>query len=430
MEDAGNEIIVADLARFLLKYFADRFVSTSLLKYFMKVSETLRLTNPVRWFIALLCIVGSLAWGLTICSQCAHEQPDTANFCTHCGARLAAGETQKTDVAGEKEEVAQENKAAAADGDGDVAEHELLTIIRAATRDDVLLGREYLEKGRPDVARALLLNALALNAVAPEALTVEQGEHIMQEISQCEQKMSLGNAACQDCNGSGKRIIRFSQLTSDEETSMSTGQTCPTCQGTGRVRKTRSVNDMKYVLGQARQQMEQALSARGRVTLGGAWVPSELPGLLDQNAEARLRHAAAAPCQACQGLGRTDCNRCNNLGTITCTARGCNQGMVIREELRRPGTRTEVRRREPCTVCAGTARVECPRCQGAGSITCSSCQGTGKRPLCSACGGDGVSTCRNCRGTGKLRNGADCVQCGGGGVARCPTCRGDGYRGR
>lgn len=355
---------------------------------------------------------------LTICSQCAHEQPEGANFCTHCGARLAADGAQ----------AGAEAPPAAAKSSAEALDRTVL--VSEAVREDVLRGREYVAEGRPDVARAVLGNALALAAVEPTALTLAQGEQLLAEIRLCEQNLALTSVPCPACEGSGKRTLRFSQLTRDAETTLATGQTCPTCRGTGKVRRSRSISDLKFVLGQARQQAEQALRARGRIPVGNAWVPPELPALLEDAAEARLRHAAAAPCPVCQGLGRTDCARCGNTGTMPCTARGCDQGWVVREELNRLDARTEIRRREPCAACQGTARVQCPHCQGSGTLTCRSCNGTGKRPACPACGGDGTAKCRACRGEGRKRDGTPCAECGGDGIVLCASCRGDGYRSR
>lgn len=378
-----------------------------------------------------LAVLGALTlWlrALTICPQCAHEQADAANFCTHCGAALRAGgispvRPQEGGPAGTAGDVPSGSPAGTSSGP-------LADLVSGAVVADVQLGREWLASGRPDVARAVFANALAVSAADPTALTPQQGERLLAELRQCEQLMTQASVPCPTCQGTGKRSLRFESLTGETATMTAGGQACPACNGSGSVRRNRSADDMKYVVGQARQQAEQALRSRGRVPVGGAWVPVGLVPLLDDATGARLRKAAAPPCVACQGLGRTDCKKCGNTGFVPCTAKGCDQGWVVREELNQLDERTALKRRERCAACGGSARVACPDCHGVGSLTCKACNGTGKAPACTACGGEGLAPCRACRGEGKKRDGSVCAECGGDGVALCPSCRGDGTRSR
>ncbi len=372
-------------------------------------------------FLALGC--AALLRALTICQQCAHEQPDQANFCAHCGAAQGAGErTRRSEVV---------DAAPAAGNDGAEARADPVSsveLVREAVLHDVRLGRELRAEGRAEVARVVLANALALTAVEPTALTAEQGEQLMVEVRECEQQLVRAARPCPGCQGSGRRSLRFETLTGEAGTLASTAQQCLTCRGSGQIRRNRSVEDLKFLLGQATRQAEQALRARGRAPVGGAWVPQALLPLLTVESEARLRRAAAAPCAACQGIGRTDCRRCGNTGFTPCTARGCEQGWTIRQDLNVLDSRATVRRRERCGTCAGSARVPCADCRGVGALTCRTCNGDGKRPNCARCAGDGVAPCRTCRGTGVLRDNSPCGECGGGGRTLCAVCRGDGYR--
>lgn len=374
-----------------------------------------------RVLAAVLCVAGAWAAALTICPQCAHEQPDGANFCTHCGASLREGVATQPGPAAS-------GAAGAAVATGLTIDTN--AVVAQAVAADVALARELAAQNRAEVARAVFANALAVSSIAPTALTPEQGEQILRELRQSEQRVTQATSACPACEGSGRRAVRFEGLTGEAGTLTATGQNCPTCGGSGQLRRTRSMDDLKFVLGQARQQAELALRSRGRVPVGGAWVPPELQALLDDALETRLRHAAAAPCAACQGLGRSDCRGCGNSGYVPCKAKGCEQGWVVKEDLNALGATSVIKRREPCAECAGSGRVACAACQGAGGVACKDCNGSGKRPVCTACGGVGTATCRACRGKGVQRDGTPCRDCGGDGVGLCVSCRGDGYRSR
>ncbi len=375
-------------------------------------------------WLAVGCSV--LLRALTICGQCGHEQPGRANFCTHCGAavRMTEGGSSRDEPVAAP--VAEEEAPVRPVGPDDKP----LELVRDAVLQDVNLGRELLAEGRAEVARAVLANALALSAVEPAALSTAQGEQLMIEIRQCEQQLVQATMACPACQGSGRRSLRFETLTGESHAVAATGGQCLTCRGSGQIRRNRSIDDLKFLLGQAARQSEQALRARGRVPVGGAWIPPALQPLLTVESEARLRRAAAAPCTECQGIGRADCRRCGNTGFTPCTARGCEQGLTVRQDLNVLDSRSAIRRRETCGTCGGSARVPCTDCRGAGALTCRVCNGDGKRPNCPRCAGDGLAECRTCRGSGLLRDNTPCGDCEGGGRALCPVCRGDGFRGR
>lgn len=375
--------------------------------------------------VAGLCVA---VRALTVCPQCAHEQADSANFCTHCGAALRTGVGTGVQAA------ASAATAPPAVGGGDPgnapAASDADALVAQVLVEDVKLGRELVAAGRPEVARAVFGNALAVSAVSPTAMTPAQGEQLMGEVRRCEQLLTQASVACAACEGTGKRALRLDSLTGDAGSVAATGQNCITCRGTGQTQRTRSADDLKFVLGQARQQADLALRSRSRVPVGGAWIPAALRTLLTDETETRLRHAAAAPCDACQGIGRTDCAACGNTGFVACKAKGCAQGWVVKDALNKLDNVTALKRRERCAQCGGSARVACAACHGVGAVTCKTCSGSGKRAVCTACGGNGTGTCRACRGEGKKRDGTPCGECGGDGVALCPTCRGDGYRSR
>ncbi len=400
-----------------------------------------------RMILVAVALIGTWLMAFIICPQCAYEQPKDANFCAHCGANLrpAASQPARPDTA--PADQTQENVPAAtapgvpaptiatpapagtAAAPGDRMEA-MLSLVSQSVLADVTLAREMVAQGRPEVARAIYANALAVSIVAPAALTPVQGEQILREMQAVDERVLQAGAPCPSCDGTGKRAMRLEALAGEATSITAAGMNCPTCNGTGNVRRTRSIDDLKYVLGQAWQQAELALRSRGRVPVGRAWVPAELANLLDTPLEARLRHAAAAPCAACQGLGRTDCRTCTNTGFVTCRAKGCENGWIEREDTNRVGLVAALKRREPCPECGATGRIACQNCQGAGGVSCRSCNGSGKRPICNACGGDGTASCRGCRGSGKLRDGTACGECGGDGLTLCRTCRGDGYRSR
>lgn len=371
------------------------------------------------------------AESLVICGSCGTEASGGAKFCSHCGAALSG--TSGTDAPAVEPAPSPANPAApAAASSVDIA-----AIGGKAAQDCVLAGRKQVQANRPDIARVLYMNALAIAGIDPAVLSPAQGEKLQEEIHVCDEKLSMIRAECPACQGSGRRSLQVTSLggstAASQTTSVSSGIRCASCNGTGKTMRRRTVGERKTALGQGTQAAETTLRSLGFVQEGNAWIPQELVPALDLAQRCRLRRAAAAPCPDCQGFGLTDCRKCGATGYIPCKAKGCENGWIVDEPLNQLDSKSvALKARKPCPMCKGTALVPCPGCSGRGALTCSKCEGTGRRSLCHACGGEGSGPCPTCRGSGTAKttaksDPAPCPTCNGTGKSFCKTCHGEGY---
>ena len=377
-------------------------------------------------FSAVLLVVvlgiAVLADGLVICGSGGREAAPGDKVCSHCHAPLpeavAAVEPVAPKPLGTME--------------APVAE-----IARKAAQNCVLAGRRQSQAGRPDVAKILYANALAIAGLDPSVLTPAQGETLLKELGECDSLLSKVRAECPACQGTGRRSMQVSSLggstSAGQTTSVSSGIRCDVCGGTGKRLRRRTVGERKAALGQGTQAAETAFRSLGFVQEGNAWIPQELVPQLDIVQRCRLRRAAAAPCSVCQGFGQVDCKKCGATGYVPCKAKGCENGMIVDEPLNSLDSKsTAIKTRKPCPVCKGSAQVPCQTCSGLGAQTCTKCEGSGRRPLCNSCGGEGLGPCASCRGTGETRAtakvaAAPCPTCNGTGKGFCKSCHGEGY---
>lgn len=375
-------------------------------------------------FFAL--VLRAAADALVICGSCGTEAAAGARFCSHCGAALAVVSAPEPEPA---PGAATTPAAGAADG-ADIA-----ALGTGAVRECVLAARKQFQEGRPDVARVLYRDALAIAGVDPGILPPAQGERLQQETDACDERLSSVLAECTACHGTGRRSLQATGLggsaVSGSAASVSSGIRCEACGGTGKRQRRRTVGERKTALGQGTQAAETVFRSLRFVQEGNAWIPQSLAPLLSLEQRCRLRRAAALPCPDCQGFGLADCRTCGATGTVPCKAKGCDNGWILSDPTSTLDSKAAaIKTRKPCPTCGGTAQVTCSACAGRGAQTCRKCEGSGRRTVCHTCGGDGTGQCASCRGTGTTRSGktdVPCTACGGTGRGFCRTCHGEGY---
>ncbi len=374
---------------------------------------------------ALLAGLALHAWALTICPDCGHEATGDETKCGHCGAALpeappaAESTTPRTAPA-------RAITAAPAAGVGT----NLAAAAFAAARADVQAARAQ-EATRADLALAGYENALALLALAGgTGQSADAGGIIVASILRCRRALGSVMRECSACKGSGKLLYAVESLTSESGTREAAGATCRVCGGSGEALTSRSGEDLRLILLQARREFALLQQGARRVAVGRAWVPADWPDRLTARQTAALRRANAEPCPRCTGFGECDCATCKGVGRVACTARGCRHGWVERQPSNTLTPKSVLKTRVPCPTCQGSAQVACLTCHGDGRTTCTACNGSGQPPRCRACGGEGLTPCRRCQGQGGEAGGAACRACGGEGVLLCATCRGDGCAAR
>lgn len=369
---------------------------------------------------ALLVGLALQAWALTICQDCGHEATEGETTCGHCGTALPKSKPDADSTVPRSRSAGPVTTAAAGVGTN------LAVEAFDAARADVQAARAQ-EATRVDLALASYENALSLLALAGgTSQPVEAGGIVVASILRCRRALGSVLRDCVTCRGSGKMIYAVESLTAERGAREAAGPTCRTCGGSGEALTSRSSEDLRVILLQARREFALLQQGAGRAAVGRVWVPAGWPARLTARQTAALRRANAEPCNRCVGFGETDCTACKGIGRVACTARGCRQGWVERQPSNTLTPKSVLKTRAPCPNCQGAAQVACLTCHGDGRATCPSCNGSGQSPRCRACGGEGLIPCRRCRGARIESDGTACRACGGEGVSLCATCRGDG----
>ncbi|MBT3193414.1 MAG: zinc-ribbon domain-containing protein [Verrucomicrobia bacterium] len=360
-----------------------------------------------------------------ICGSCGYESLDTARFCSHCGAALAASVQRGADP----------NTARSVSPEGDVPPVAPPSgpILPETVAGDMRRARAHLDLGRVDLARMFGRNALALNLLSGDDPEELRSKAILHFLEQCTKAEGRVRRRCPLCSGTGKRMMTAQTLKGESREFQVGGSQCERCAGVGTIRGAETFDERKYRLGRSDEKYRTLQQSHGRVPVGLAWVPAEVADGLKVADAVVLKRALPPPCSHCMGLGRDDCTSCRGSGKVSCGSKDCQRGMVERESL---GGQIGSRSRSgsgrslfkvKCPTCGGTALETCEKCSGSGSFLCKSCGGAGLEGICSKCGGAGLLPCRRCGGTLTYR-GESCTACRAEGSVECSSCGGTGRK--
>ena len=369
--------------------------------------------------MALMVFVScSIAIAATICGSCGYESADAARFCSHCGASVKAPTRGSTPAS--KDDVAKTEAS--------------MLISPVAVTEDMIRARDYLKQAKVGLARMFCRNALALNLLAGEAPPdVTRSQAILRFLNQCTKAEGLVSRRCPVCEGTGKRVMTASTLSGSTHEVQIGGSRCERCKGSGSIRGGETIDERKYRDSRSAEQYRILQQSYGRLPVGLVWVPGGAVDALKTADRVALKRALPPPCSRCAGIGRADCKTCRGSGSVTCGAKGCEQGLVERKPDRgRLGSRSASGSgksvpKHKCVVCRGKGLVACEKCVGAGSILCKRCDGGGLAPVCSKCDRSGLVPCRKCLGT-RVCRGEPCTYCQEQGVVECSSCGGTGRK--
>ncbi len=362
-------------------------------------------------FIGLLLFTATVFASINICPKCGWENDDVRQICIHCEGQLIPSESASDDRT--------DDNAAVSSGqeyiDADIA------------GKDISAGEEHLRKGDIVLARLFFRNATALNMLTDPHESEDRSDRIARLLAQCTQTAGTVSRKCSLCNGTGMGTIKTEMLDNKIRYRSAHGKSCSRCGGKGFEMIQATINEMKYLRGQALKRYEALRQAMRFVRVGEAWVPQGLYGDLGVKQIALLKRSVARPCPECMGMCRVNCDKCKGAGATPCSNRKCNAGMVEEEVRNRLKNTSVMTRKVKCPVCNGAGEIRCVECNGAGSLACRKCGGTGDRSICGKCGGHGVAACARCGGSGVYKRGA-CSKCGGEGESLCSSCMGDGRK--
>lgn len=353
-----------------------------------------------------------------VCPDCNVEAREAPWICPKCGKQLEpAPEIPEIDA-----EPAPAPRAPA--GPSDPA-----SALRADARRAVGAAGK-----NPAAALAAIRNALALAALAPDALSPADRKALLEREGALLASLASENAPCPRCGGTGrveapppskapapKRGKNFKAIESvavSELNARNATKTCPFCSGFGKVRRALDRKKLAGLLGLGVRDLARAERAEGREEYRGVWLPAGLLPRLGAAERVSLMRAfpGAAACPDCAGTGTQPCRACGGSGRVECPERAFHSAAP-----KSPGAGADPRTVEssilapsaekPCARCGG-ARTEarpvaCPECGGRGIAACPSCSGSGTAP-----------ECRTCRGTGLDSGGEPCAKCGGSGRGR------------
>jgi hypothetical protein len=380
---------------------------------------------------ALMLLLCSGVIAATICGSCGYEGSDTARFCSHCGAGLAAnvGAESATRV-GASPSTGGAGLSAGADQRSVAKGGKIATEVVA---EDMTRARKHMELEHVDLAKLFGRNALALNLLSGDDPDALRSKAILRFIDQCARAEGQVRQRCPVCSGTGKRVMTAAALSGGSREMQIGGSRCDRCGGSGRIRGGETIDERKYRLGQADKKYRTLQQSHGRVPVGLCWVPAEVQDTLALADSIALKRALPPPCSDCVGIGRSDCTSCRGRGKVKCGAKGCERGLVETESF---GGRIGAKSRSgggkathtiPCKTCGGTALEACEKCSGAGSFLCRSCDGSGLGDICAKCSGSGSLPCRRCGGSLVYR-GVPCTTCHAEGIVACSSCVGTGRK--
>lgn len=380
------------------------------------------LPTVLLWVPIVLLAVVCPVTALNICNKCGYENAENACKCSHCGAVL------------------KENKGAADIQASTVPEETRqgdFIFPAGVVAEEISKGRELYQKQKYELSRLFFRNALAMEGIADADDGAERSAKILAMVKQSETAARVITKKCPRCDGTGRGIVKFETLGSSGQSGRHKplggwrrkvpGKTCQRCNGTGTIKTTGTVADMKYKTGQALSDYREMQRSRKYVPVGNAWVPADIEPDLGVRQKAMLMRATASPCEECAGFGKVDCRKCDGEGRIKCTNKDCHKGRVPLEEDDKKVKRLQSDNKKICPVCHGRGTLRCEECDGEGAVLCPRCDGTGEQDICRKCSGQGYVECRRCKGTGRYKDGV-CASCGGEGVELCSSCGGDGRK--
>jgi len=381
--------------------------------------------------IAVLCVTVCLA-EVIICPKCGYECKEGDVKCSHCGQVLPGAADSNPEPDGDQiEDLTPDQGDKESDQDSNflnpkhVMEEFKLGIkyFNKDTKDDPLA--EEWAPFHTELSYLFFKNASALIQLTdPSKDSGELHEKLMQYIKKCEGVTKYGLSICPVCQGTGNKIIKSINLSSEEEGTYRAvpGTKCEKCRGTGYLKVIAPLSEIQRRIGRAMNFYRMKQQGRRHVSVGDAWVPWEIAEKLTVRQKAAVKRTAATACKSCFGTGRIACTKCSGLGEIKCDACVNGRVPVKVEDNRLGGNQTEM-----CQKCMGKGTIPCETCSGTGGVICSACDGSGQPPLCTKCDGSGIVTCRKCKGSGVYR-GEECIECMGEGIVLCSSCLGSGRK--
>lgn len=322
-----------------------------------------------------------------VCPDCNREALEAPWLCPKCGKQL-----EPPAVAPDPDP--EDAPDAPAEPDRDIA---------SAIRESARFAKAGADAD-PACALAAARNALALSALAPDALSPADHKRLVTLETSLLARLAAEIAPCQHCHGTGrvdaprppKPASRGKNYTSLESVAVKDlnaqpTQTCPLCGGSGKVRRATDRKRLAGLVGEGVRDFSIRARGTGRQEpFGqGVWLPLGVLASLsdaDRAAIAAASHAAHT-CPACAGTGTQPCRSCGGIGRVLCGNRAFHSPpkpvgegadrKAIESTVLAPSTR------DPCPVCGGTwdapRAVACHDCSGRGVSACSSCSGTGSR---------------------------------------------------
>ena len=365
-------------------------------------------------FVAVLIAAVVLAADIVICPKCGYENDGDAAACTHCRAGLGGSGKVNDHTDGPN----------AKGSSGADAESFLVDIEHV--EKDLLAARKLLSKGENAIALLFVKNAEALNRLADSDDRELLRGRLAQFHELCETKETTIEVSCRECGGSGKRMIKSTNLQGEVVEREAFRSPCRLCEGKGVIMRKASMEDLVLKRGLAIKAYSKARKLKNYVRVGNAWIPESIEGKLSIKQVAVLKTFLAAPCGLCMGFGKLDCSKCKGTGEVKCTNRKCKNGMV-RSTSRGSMGNSSLTMGKKCSVCKGKTVIRCIKCKGRSTVVCKKCKGAGERVFCEACDGRGYAECAKCDGTGK-RRGKVCSACRGKIFVLCKKCKGDGRK--
>lgn len=321
-----------------------------------------------------------------VCPDCDVEDLEAPWICPKCGKPLDAPDDEpEPDPAPAAGAPAARTAARPADA-------------ATALREDVRRAAAGLP---PAAALAAVRNAIALAALAPDALSPAERKALHDRETALLARLASETAPCPNCHGTGRVDVprppkkptgRGKNFKSIESVAVSDlnappTQPCPLCSGTGKARRAVDRKRLAGLAGLGARDFGRAVRGAGREDFRGLWLPPGLLDSMDDAARAALVRAAPSlrACPDCAGTGTQPCRACGGFGRILCTNRdfhaapkSAGEGAdrkAIESTLIAPVSR------DPCPACGGAwdspRAVACPDCAGRGVSACSSCSGTG-----------------------------------------------------